>query len=146
MPRAKSDITKSSAELDAEIQEMQKKIADKRKAAQAAKRREKAEAEFNKEFVEAAKGIYLYDYVADGRTIYEMIHAIIRSAEVPATSTLLQDLGGYSRGRGSVSGPGAGAGCDTGEDIHRVSGTETTGFPPRCFLQIGAIETGGEGV
>lgn len=100
MPRAKSDILKSSAELDAELQEMEKKIAEKRKAAKAAKRREKAEAEqakaieeaaFNRDFVEAAKGIHLSDYEDNGQTIYELIRAIIRP---PAGQELAQDLDG----------------------------------------------------
>lgn len=100
MPRAKSDTAKSSAELDAEIQAMQKQIADKRKAAQAAKRREEAEAkqaraieeaEFNRDFVEAAKGIHLSDYEDNGQTIYELIRAIIRP---PVGQELAQDLDG----------------------------------------------------
>lgn len=91
MPRAKSDTVKTSVELDAEIQEMQKKLAEKKKAAQAAKRREKAEAdraraieeaEFNKQFVAVAKEIPLCNCPHDGRTIYEHIREIIRlSAE-----------------------------------------------------------------
>ena len=94
MPRAKS-----SAELDAEIQEMQKKLADKKKEAQAAKRREKAEAdrikavekaEFNRDFVEATKTIRLSDYTADGRTIYELIRAIIRPPVVPEPDPVSQ--------------------------------------------------------
>ena len=59
MPRVRSSI-----ELDAEIQALKKKLADKQRAAQAAKRREKAEAEqvraceeaqFNREFVAKSK-------------------------------------------------------------------------------------------
>lgn len=87
MPRAKSDTLKSSAELDAEIEEMKKKIAEKQKAAQAARRKEKAEAEqakafaeaeFNRDFVAAAKTIRLSDYEDNGQTIYELIRSIIR--------------------------------------------------------------------
>ena len=92
MPRAKSDSAKSPAVLDAEAEELQKKLADKRKAARAARNREKAqaaqaraieEAEFNRDFVEAAKSISLRDYAADGRTVYEMIRALIRPTESP---------------------------------------------------------------
>lgn len=87
MPRAKNDTVKSSAELDAEIQEMQKKIAEKKQAARAAKKREKAKAdqakaieetEFNKAFVEAAKTIHLSDYEDNGQSIYELVKSIIR--------------------------------------------------------------------
>lgn len=90
MPRAKSDINKSSAELDAELQEMEKQITEKRKAVKAARRREEAEAkqakaieeaEFNRDFVEAAKLIRLSDYEDNGQTIYELIRAIIRPPE-----------------------------------------------------------------
>lgn len=100
MPRAKSDTLKSSAELDAEIEEMQKQIAAKRKAAQAAGRKEKAEveqaraieeAEFNWDFVEAAKGIRLSDYEDNGLTIYELIRSIIRP---PAGQEQAQDIDG----------------------------------------------------
>lgn len=90
MPRAKSDTVKSSAELDAEIQEMQKKLAEKQRASKAAKKREEAEAKqaraieeakFNRDFVEAAKTIRLSDYEDNGQTIYELIRAIIRPPE-----------------------------------------------------------------
>lgn len=83
MPRVKSDTVKSSAELTAEI----KQIADKQKAAREAKRREEVEdeqaraieeAEFNKDFVEMAKGIRFSDYKDDDRTIYDLIRSIIR--------------------------------------------------------------------
>lgn len=92
MPRAKSDAAKSSTELDAEIEEMQKKLAEKRKAAQAAKRKERAEAEqaraieeaeFNRDFVEAAKEIYLSDYEDSRQTVYELVRSIIRSPAGP---------------------------------------------------------------
>jgi len=98
MPRAKSDSAKSSAELDAEIEEMKKKIAEKQKAARAAKNREKAEAEqakaieeaeFNRDFVEASKGIRLSDYEDNGQTIYELIRSIIRP---PAGQEQAQDF------------------------------------------------------
>ncbi len=100
MPRAKSDTLKSSAELDAEIEAMKKVLDEKQKASRAAKKREKAEAdqakaieeaEFNKAFVEAAKGIHLSDYEDNGQTIYELIRAIIRP---PAGQELAQDLDG----------------------------------------------------
>lgn len=100
MPRAKSDTLKSSAELDAELQEMEKKLAEKRKAVKAARRREEAaakqaraieEAEFNRDFVEAAKTIRLSDYEDNGQTIYELVRAIIRP---PVGQELAQDLDG----------------------------------------------------
>lgn len=101
MPRAKSDTLKSSAELDAEIEEMKKKIAEKQKAAQAARRKEKAEAEqakaieeaeFNREFVEAAKDIRLSDYEDTGQTVYELVRSIIRP---PAGEEPAQDPDGW---------------------------------------------------
>lgn len=101
MPRAKSDTAKSSAELDAEIEEMKKKIAEKQKAARAAKNREKAEAEqaraieeaeFNRDFVEASKDIRLSDYEDNGQTIYELIRSIIRP---PAGQEPAQDPDGW---------------------------------------------------
>lgn len=100
MPRAKSDTLKSSAELDAEIQAMKKALAEKQKAAQAAKRKEKAEAEqakaieeaeFNKAFVEASKTIHLSDYEDNGQSIYELVKSIIRP---PAVQEPAQDLDG----------------------------------------------------
>lgn len=101
MPRAKSDTVKSSAELDAEIEEMKKKIAEKQKAARAAKNREKAEAdqaraieeaEFNKAFVEASKTIHLSDYEDNGQSIYELVKSIIRP---PAVQEPAQDPDGW---------------------------------------------------
>ena len=92
MPRAKSDDAKTSTELDAEIKEMLEKVAAKKKAARLAKQREDREAEqarkyeeaqFNREFVEATKTIRLSDYEDDGRTIYELIRAIIRPPVAP---------------------------------------------------------------
>lgn len=92
MPRAKSDTAKSSAELGAEIEAMKKALAEKQKAAQAARRKEKAEAEqaraieeaeFNKDFVEASKEIHLSDYEDNGQTIYEMVRSIIRPPVSP---------------------------------------------------------------
>lgn len=101
MPRAKNDTVKSSAELDAELQEMQKKMAEKRKAVKAAKRREEAEArqakaieeaEFNKAFVEAAKTIYLSDYEDNGQSIYELVKSIIRPPVLPAVAASAASL------------------------------------------------------
>lgn len=98
MPRAKSDTLKSSAELDAEIEAMKKVLDEKQKASRAAKKREKAEAdkakaieeaEFNRDFVEAAKTIRLSDYEDNGQTIYELIRAIIRP---PAGQEPVQDI------------------------------------------------------
>lgn len=101
MPRAKSDTAKSSAELGAEIEEMQKQIAAKRRAAQAAKRREKAEAEqakaieedaFRRDFVEATKTIGLSDYEDHGQSIYELIRSIIRPVARPEEDEGLRRL------------------------------------------------------
>lgn len=83
MPRAKSDDAKSSEELEKEIKELEQKLAGKRKARNAADRREKAEAEqarvyeetqFNREFVARCKEVPLND----GQTVYELIHSMIR--------------------------------------------------------------------
>ena len=87
MPRAKSDKVKTSVELDAEIEKLKKELEVKRKAKQAADRREKAaadqaraieEAEFNRDCVENAQTVYLSDYEDEGQTIYELISRLIR--------------------------------------------------------------------
>ena len=83
MPKGKSDDRKSSEELEKEIKELEQKLASKRKARNAADRREKAEAEqarayeevqFNREFVAQSKEVRLNN----GQTVYELIHSIIR--------------------------------------------------------------------
>lgn len=102
MPRAKSDTAKSSAELDAEIEEMKKKIDEKKKAARAAKNREKAEAErvraieemeFNKRFVEVAKEILLCNCPNDERTIYQYVYEVISHSDSPEPVQAEEDNG-----------------------------------------------------
>lgn len=88
MPRAKSDDDKTSAELDAEIKEMQEKIAAKKKSAKLAKQKEDQaaeearryeEAQFNREFVERAKSITRDMFRDDQETAYELIERLTRN-------------------------------------------------------------------
>lgn len=88
MPRARRDEAKSSDELEKEIKALEQILARKRKVRDAVKRREDAEAEqartiaeaqFNKEFVTAAQEVRLID----GRTVYELIHNMIRPLTSP---------------------------------------------------------------
>ena len=111
MPRAKSDGAKSSGELNAEIQELQKTLAAKQKLKKAAERREKAEADqvreyeeanFNREFTQKAKEIHVSDFASDGRTVYEIIKAIIRPPVSPEPE---QEEGKTERVAGPLMGP-----------------------------------------
>lgn len=88
MPRFKSDDSKTYEELEKEIKELEQKLAGKRKAKNAAERREKAEAEqarayeeakFNQEFVAKAKEINW----GEGKTVYDVISGIIRPSVSP---------------------------------------------------------------
>lgn len=90
MAKPKSDMNKTAAELDAEIEAMRKAIDAKKKLASAARRKEQAEearakaikeAEFNKAFAEKAKEIRWGDFEDDGRTVYETIKYLIDHPE-----------------------------------------------------------------
>lgn len=90
MAKPKSDMNKTSAELNAEIEAMRKAIDEKKKLASAARKKEQAEearakaikeAAFNKAFAEKAKEIRWGDFVDDGRTVYETIKYLIDHPE-----------------------------------------------------------------
>lgn len=87
MPRAKKDSSKTSAELDAEIEDLKKVLAEKQKVKNEVKRREDAQAEqaraveeaqFNRDFVAKAREISWGDYEDEGQTVYEVIRNLIR--------------------------------------------------------------------
>lgn len=93
MPRAKSDDRKSSEDLDAEIAKLKKELEDKRKKRDAAKRREDAEAaqaraieeaQFNKDFVEISRWIFLSDYAHSQDTVFMLIEEIMADPEAKA--------------------------------------------------------------
>lgn len=93
MPRAKSDDRKSSEDLDAEIAKLKKELEDKRKKRDAAKRREDAEAaqaraieeaQFNKDFVEISRRIFLSEYAHSRDTVFMLIEGIMADPEAKA--------------------------------------------------------------